>query len=121
MKKTDRKTFAKLSAKRRWSVFSKKVAGCKSATILKGGFSTGVFCEFYEGFQGGLLIKTCWRLFLEQKTIFLLGLTFTDTDDSQDSRGRRGPSFLPLYHFHPLTNIQKFICNFTCYMTNTYS
>ena len=24
----------------------------------------------------------------------------------------RGPFFIPLYHFHPLTNIQKFMCNF---------
>ena len=32
----------------------------------------------------------------------------------------RGPSFTPLYHFHPLTNIQTFICNFVCEMTITY-
>ena len=24
----------------------------------------------------------------------------------------RGPSFIPLYHFHPLTYIKAFICNF---------
>ena len=32
----------------------------------------------------------------------------------------RGPSFTPLYHFHPLTNIETFICNFACEMTITY-
>ena len=32
----------------------------------------------------------------------------------------RGPSFIPLYHFHPLTNIETFICNFACEMTMTY-
>ena len=32
----------------------------------------------------------------------------------------KGPSFIPLYHFHPLTNIQTFICNFACEMTITY-
>ena len=38
----------------------------------------------------------------------------------------RAPSFIPLYHFHPLTNIETFICNFACEMTtrtfnrNTY-
>ena len=32
----------------------------------------------------------------------------------------RGPSFIPIYHFHPLTNIQTFICNFACEMTITY-
>ena len=29
----------------------------------------------------------------------------------------RGPSFIPLYHFHLLTNIQVFICTFACEMT----
>ena len=29
----------------------------------------------------------------------------------------RGPSFIPFYHFHPLTNIETFICNFACEMT----
>ena len=32
----------------------------------------------------------------------------------------RGPSFIPLYHFHPLANIEVFICNFACEMTITY-
>ena len=32
----------------------------------------------------------------------------------------RGPSFIPLYDFHPLANIQTFICNFACEMTITY-
>ena len=32
----------------------------------------------------------------------------------------RGPFFIPLYYFHPLTNIQTFICNFACKMTITY-
>ena len=36
------------------------------------------------------------------------------TDDSQDCRGREGTIFIPLYHFHPLTNIQTFICNLAC-------
>ena len=32
----------------------------------------------------------------------------------------RGPSFIPLYHFHLLTNIETFICNFACEMTIKY-
>ena len=32
----------------------------------------------------------------------------------------RGPSFIPLYHFQPLTNIKTFIWNFACEMTITY-
>ena len=45
---------------------------------------------------------------LEQGFFFLSEFSFTDTDDSQDSRGRGGPFFIPLYHFHRLTNIQTF-------------
>ena len=29
----------------------------------------------------------------------------------------RGPSLIPLYYFHPLTNIQSFTWNFACEMT----
>ena len=32
----------------------------------------------------------------------------------------RGLSFIPLYHFQQLTNIQTFICNCACEMTITY-
>ena len=32
----------------------------------------------------------------------------------------RGPSFIPLSYFHPLTNIHTFICNFAREMTITY-
>ena len=56
---------------------------------------------------------------------YLSEFSFTDTDDSPDNRegkgGKgKGPSFIPLYHFHPLTNIQTFSCNFVCEMTITY-
>ena len=36
------------------------------------------------------------------------------------AKERRGPSFIPLYHFHPLTNIQTFICNFAREITIAY-
>ena len=32
----------------------------------------------------------------------------------------REPSFFPLYHFHPLTSIETFFCNFACEMTIPY-
>ena len=32
----------------------------------------------------------------------------------------RGPAFIPLYHFDPLTNIERFVWNFACEMTITY-
>ena len=36
------------------------------------------------------------------------------------AREGREPSFIPLYHFHAITNIQKFICNFAREMTFIY-
>ena len=57
-----------------------------------------------------------WNILL----FFLSWFSFTDTDNSQDSRRREGPSFIPLYHFHPLTKIQTFICNFAHEITITY-
>ena len=56
------------------------------------------------------------------KFFFSIMVTFIDTDDSQDSKGREGngPFFIPLYHFHPLTNIETFVWNFACEMTITY-
>ena len=35
-------------------------------------------------------------------------------------QGKGGCHLLPLYHFHPLTNIQTFICSFAREMTITY-
>ena len=32
----------------------------------------------------------------------------------------KGPSFIPLYHFHPPTNVETFICNFAFEMTIRY-
>ena len=40
--------------------------------------------------------------------------------DSQDSMGRKGKTFIPLYHFCPLTNIQTFIRSFAYEMTSLY-
>ena len=38
-----------------------------------------------------------------------LSFFFTDTNDSQDSSGKEGAFIIPLYYFHPLTNIQFFL------------
>ena len=35
-------------------------------------------------------------------------------------QGKAGDHLIPLYNFHPLTNIQTFVCNFACEMTITY-
>ena len=39
---------------------------------------------------------------------------------SRGSRGREGGHLIPICHFHPLTNIETFICNFEREMTITY-
>ena len=68
------------------------------------------------GGRGGIAPDPAFLLLL---FFFLLGFSFTNTYDSQSSRGKGGLSFIPLYHFHPLTSIQRFICNFPCEMTVT--
>ena len=68
----------------------------------------------------GFLVCTFLRPMSYVLIFFSIRVFFTDTDDPQDCRGGEGPSFIPLYHFHPLTNIETFICNFACEMTITH-
>ena len=51
---------------------------------------------------------------------FKSGFSFADIEDSQESKRREETIFILLYHFHPLTNIQKFTCNFAREMTTAY-
>ena len=41
--------------------------------------------------------------------IFLSGFSFTDTNNSQNSKGREETNFTTLYHLRPLTNVEIFI------------
>ena len=41
---------------------------------------------------------------------FSIRVFFTGTDVHRTAGEGRRPSFIPLYHFHPLTNIETFIC-----------
>ena len=41
----------------------------------------------------------------DNRGLFFYPVFFTDTDDSQDSTGREGTIFIPLYHFYPQVNI----------------
>ena len=52
--------------------------------------------------------------------IFLSGFSSQTLAIHRTAGEGRVPSFIPLYHFHPFTNIQTFICNFACEMTITY-
>ena len=48
-----------------------------------------------------------WRHWKRKLIFFLSRCSSTDTDNSQDSRG---PSFLPLYHFHKYSDIYLQLC-----------
>ena len=63
----------------------------------------------YFGYSN-LLIST-FTMILDYRN-FLSGFFFTDTDNSQDNRGREGTIFYSTLPLHPLTNIQTFIFNF---------
>ena len=76
--------------------------------------------EFFAKFKfklERLITKNHFSYIYEYIYFFLSGISFADTDNSQTSREREG---ILLYHFHPLTNMQTFICNFACEMTITY-
>ena len=47
--------------------------------------------------------------------IFSGFFSWTPTTHRTSGEGR-APSFIPLYHFHPLKNIQTLICTFACEM-----
>ena len=49
--------------------------------------------------------------------IFLSGFSFTDTNNSQNSKGREETNFTTLYHLYPLTNVEIFICIYTSEMS----
>ena len=63
--------------------------------------------------------KGCkWKI--PANNIFFLSGFSSQTLTIHRTAGKgRGPS-IPLYHFHPLTNIETFICNFACEMTIKY-
>ena len=87
------------------------IANLKRIQIIRKGFSA----NFEQPFVSNML-----EVLEETKNLsffFLSGFSSQTQDYSQDSRG---PFFIPLYHFHPLTNIETLICNFACEMTTTY-
>ena len=51
---------------------------------------------------------------------FLSGFSSQALTIHGTAREGREPSFIPLYHFHPLSSIETFICNFACETTITY-
>ena len=65
-----------------------------------------------------------WILFFFSISVFFffvfVFVFFSDTDDSQDSRGREGAIFISLYHIQQFMGILTFICNFACEITATY-
>ena len=57
--------------------------------------------------------------FLKASTTFFFfqGFPFTDTDDSQDSRGREGIIFYSTLPLPPAHEHSDIVCNFACEMT----
>ena len=60
------------------------------------------------------------RLFKKKSFFFYQGFFSRSLTTHRTAGEGRGPSLIPLYHFHPLTNIQTFTCNFAREMTITY-
>ena len=54
------------------------------------------------------------------KVFFLSGFSSQTLTIHRTEGEGRGPSFIPLYHFLPLTNNETFIFNLTCEMTIMY-
>ena len=76
---------------------------------------------FNQSHPNGKKIHALNRKAYSNKTFFFHQGFLSRTLTTHRTAGEgRGPSFIPLYHFHPLTNIQTFICNFACEMTITY-
>ena len=51
---------------------------------------------------------------------FLSGVSSQTLTIHRTAEEGRGASFIPLYHFYPLTNIETFICGFACEMIITF-
>ena len=73
------------------------------------------------------LAKTSWRHFVWQAFYVYLLINFfyqgflSQTLMIHRTAGEgRGPSFISLYYFYLLTNIETFICNFACDLNITY-
>ena len=109
-----------------------KVAGLKTATLIKVVLLHGCFSRFLNCTNGTKSckpshIKKSANVEIKKHTLpylfvgsFSIRVSLTDTDNSQDNRGKERTIFIPLYHFHRLTNIPRFICNFICEMTIIY-
>ena len=73
-----------------------------------------------------LLLTNCfflsfWSLrFIVHMFLLQFVFSFKGTDDLQDISCRKGTIFIYLWHFHPLINIQIFICNFASEMITLY-
>ena len=61
-------------------------------------------------------MHTCVCSFFCFVFFFYQGLLSQTLTIHRTAGERRGPTFIPLYHFHSLTNIETFICNFACEM-----
>ena len=90
------------------------IANLKRIQIIRKGFSA----NFEQPFVSNML-----EVLEETKNLsffFCQGFLHRHRTIHRTAEEGRGPFFIPLYHFHPLTNIETLICNFACEMTTTY-
>ena len=59
-------------------------------------------------------------MFIQDVLFFYQGFLSQTLTIHRTAGEGRGLSLIPLCHFHPLTNIEIFICNFACEMTIAY-
>ena len=91
-----------------YEVCSYKKRECITVFVIMRSIAEALFLFTQDGlFTIGIILN--WNMRLKKKFFFFLsGFSFTDTDDSQDSRGREGTIFystLPLPPAHEHSNI----------------
>ena len=61
-----------------------------------------------------------YKLFASKYIFFVSAFSSQTLTIHRTAGEERGPSFISLYHFHPLKNIDTLICNFACGTSITY-
>ena len=92
-----------------------KISGNKKSMIILDDSMT----ELLNGWEMAKKIQSNFKIYYYYY-FFLSGFSSQTLTIHRTAGEGRGPSFIPLYHFHPLRNIETFICNFACEMTITY-
>ena len=82
---------------------------------IRGVLCKKVFLEIWQNSQENTCVRVSFLIFF-----FYQGFLSRTLTTHRTAGEGRGPSFIQLYLFHPLTNIQTFICNFACEILRPY-